>query len=263
MKDLAMFGTEAYPVHPSAMRNLVLCPWRAAMEYLHPVQDEGGQAGDTGSATHAAVHAFHKGLGLAACLEAMGARVREYPKADMTDAAGLFLAYARDHRNVDARVLLAEHPVSFTIAPAAHDPTQAPIQVEGTLDQVRDDGPYGPRLYDLKTSKKDPHEVLLHSVFQIAAYCVGASIALNRVVQPGALIMPRRYKSDGSGAVFHFFAWTFDDVPQILEGVRNAVADIRAGRIHHVPSADCVWCPARTPDVCLPKLRRTMLEVRK
>jgi len=226
--------------------------------------DEGppGPAADTGTAVHVAVHAMHRGKSAAECLDTMGTNVRRYPQADLTDAAALFLTYAKDPRNRNTKVLLAEHPIRFQISPAPEDPTQEAIQVIGTLDQVRDDGS-GPKLWDVKTSKKDPMELLHLHTFQAAAYCIGASVELDCVVQPGGLILPRRYRPDGSGPAFQHFAWSWKDIPQIMEAVRHAVARVRAGHLYHVPNESCVWCAAKSPDLCLPKLQRTLEELRR
>ena len=260
-KDISRFATEDRPLHCSGLGTLLKCPWRAAMQFLYEDQDVGSEAGDTGSATHVAVAELHRGKEVADCIAAMKDRLGKYPKADLQEAAALFLSYAADTRNRGAEVVLIEKEVAFQISPAEEDKTQAPIQVVGTLDQVRKvNGIY--KLFDLKTSKKDGVDLLNQHVFQIAAYCIGASIFLNTKVQPGALICPRKYKTkDPSTApVFYHFTWTFDDIEQILYGVRHAVAKIRAGEYWHVPGDYCTWCPAKTPDFCLPKLKQCLCE---
>lgn len=114
IKDLKRFATEDWPLHPSGLGAMVQCPWRVVMEYLFGSTDEGGPAANTGSAMHRAAQAFHEGRPLAECLEVMQAEVHKYPRADLQDAAGLFLNYAADPRNraVDGswplRLLLCE-----------------------------------------------------------------------------------------------------------------------------------------------------------
>jgi hypothetical protein len=253
VKDLKLFGTEVYPLHASGLRTLLDCPWRCVLDYLEEPEGEGGIAGDTGSATHVAVAEFHRGRDISACIEAMSADLARYPRADLVDAAGLFLKYASDIRN-RVRVVLVEHRVAFTISPAPEDETQAPIQVVGTLDQVRDiDGRLS--LWDLKTSKRDPMELLGLYTFQIAAYCIGASLFLERPVHPGGIILPRKYTKDTSSSPAHWhYPWKLEDIEHILRGVRHTVARIRAGDLWHKPSADCMWCSQKSPDFCLPKL---------
>ena len=255
MRDLRLFGTEAYPIHPSGMRVMVVCPWRAAMEYLFSPEESDQQAANTGSAMHVAAAEMHRGKEAAECVSAMMEGIRKYPRADLHDAAALFLQYSLDPRNRDARLILVEEPIAFQISPAPDDPTGAPIQVIGTLDQVREeDGIF--RLYDIKTSKREPMDVLHDSTYQFAAYCIGASIKLGKPVHPGALILPRRYRSSdpGGSPVFWRYPWRFEHIEQILYGVRTTVARIRSGQLYHVPSDSCKWCHAKTPDNCLPKL---------
>lgn len=260
MKDLTRFGTEDQPLHPSGLGTVVKCPWRAAMEYLATGEEsEGGAAADTGSAAHKAIAAFHKGKGQAASLEVMQAHRADYPSADLQEAAGLFLCYAADSRNATADVVLVEEPIQFSISPAPEDKTQAPIQVIGTLDQVRrENGQH--YLHDVKTSKLDGLELLNQHVFQIAAYCVGASLKLGVKVNPGSLILPRKYrgKDPNSAPVFWHFAWKFEDIEQILAAVRHSVANIRNGNLYHVPGPYCTWCSARSPDLCLPRLQTVL-----
>lgn len=256
MKDISKFGSADYPIHPSGIRGLLVCPWRSVMRfYAAHEADEAGPAADTGSAMHAAAAAFHRGKGVAESLQVMQEGTAKYPRADLTDAAGMFLSYAADPRNSGHEFLLVEQSISFTISPAEDDPTQAPIQVDGTVDHVRREAGRQPKVWDIKTSKKEPLQILQMAAFQAAAYCVGASIALGEPVSPGGVILPRRYKADGTGPVFWHFPWTLQDTEQMLEGLRRIVSLVRRGVYWHVPNEDCCWCPARSPDLCLPKLQ--------
>lgn len=243
------FGTEEFPLHPSGLQNLIVCPWREVLAML-TTGDESGAAADTGSAMHKAAHALHSGKSVAESIGVMQAEKHSYPQADLTDAAGLFLAYAAHPETQTAKVVLAEQKIRFQIAPSAQDPTGAPISIEGTLDQVRE---VGGQLYlwDIKTTKKHPLTALRNSQHQAAAYCIGASYLLGRPVLPGGLIMPRQT------ALYIPFAWKWDDIEDILAPVRDAVALIRSGTIHHVShAATCEWCPAGGPELCLPRKRR-------
>ncbi len=260
MKDLKLFGTDAWPLHPSGLRGLITCQWSTTMRYLFDPDDEGGVAGDTGSAAHVAAAALHTGKGAADAIQAMVSGKSRYPLADMNDAAGIFLKYAADPRNHQAEVVKSEAKVHFTIAPAPEDKTQAPIAVTGTLDQIRRESRLL-KLWDLKTSKKDPIALLNQHIYQMAAYCVGGTILMGEPVHPGGLILPRKYKADGSGPVFWHFAWTFEDLEHILEPVRLAVARIRNGQLTHVPNDNCQWCVGKSPDLCLPKLKSHKLSL--
>lgn len=232
------------------------------MKFLATPDDDSGQAADTGSAMHRAAQAMHKKESIAASLKAMQEDKAKYPLADLNDAAAMFLNYASDPRNSTADFVCVEQAIAFDIAPAKDDPTQAPIKVIGTLDQVRrKDGKLF--LWDIKTSKKDGPTLLSNHIFQAAAYCIGASILLNAPVHPGGLILPRKYKAGAvaTSPAFWHFAWSFDDIEQILEPIRHKVSLIRRGLVTHMPNEGCNWCPGRSPDLCLPKLRRTLREL--
>lgn len=229
------------------------------MQFLAPSEGESGEAADTGSACHAAVATFHRKKGVAEALQIMREKLKEYPRADLQDAANMFLAYSSDPRNATADVVLVEQPIAFSIQASDQDPTGAPIEVIGTLDQVRrENGRL--KLWDTKTSKKDPNELLLMHRMQGAAYCVGATVLLGEPVHPGGIICPRKYKSGSvaTSPVFWHFPWSLEDTQYILEPLRDTVANIRAGRVTHVANSDCTWCAARTPDLCLPQLKKAL-----
>lgn len=257
MKDFKLFATDSYPLHPSGLRSLIDCPWRMVDMFLLAPDQESGPAADTGSAVHAAAHAMHEGKEVAEALAIMHAKLADYPRADLLDASDLFLKYAADVRNREAKIVATETAIRFQIKAAPEDPTGEPVSFIGRLDQVRDtDGRL--RVYDLKTSKKDQTTLLHEHTFQMAAYCVGASILFKREVWPGALILVRRYgKSDYSNApVFWHYSWSFQDCAKILDVVRHRVAEIRRGVVYHNPREEqCCWCHMRTPDLCLPKLQ--------
>lgn len=253
MKDLSDFAGVERPLHPSALKTLVLCPWRAVLIHLSDSDEPGGAAADTGSACHRAAEELHKGAEPAACIEAMAGDLPSYPAADLREAAGLFLRYAADQRTLTEEVVAVELSIRFSITPTPEDPTGAPIVIIGTADQVRRGSDGKLYLWDIKTSKKNPVTVLRNSQHQAAAYCIGASFALGEQVNPGGLIMPR------APVMYVPFSWTWDDIQYILEPVRHTVANIRAGRVWHVPNADsCDWCPASGPELCLPRMRRTL-----
>jgi hypothetical protein len=233
------------------------------MNFLTSYDDEGSEAGDTGSAMHKAIETLHKGADIAACIAKMSSDIAEYPKADLQDAANMFLLYSQDNRNRTAQVVLSEKEVNFQIAAAKHDPTQAPIEIVGTLDQVRRvNGRL--ELWDAKSSKKQPIVQVRNYRLQIAAYCIGASFALNEPVHPGGIICTRKYgKSPSTDPVFWHMPFSIEQIELILEPVRNRVAEIRSGNITHLANDDCDWCVARTPDLCVPKLQETLALIRR
>lgn len=256
MKNLEDFATEAWPLHPSGAGALLLCNWRIVSTFLTEPTDEGGAAGDTGSALHAAVAAFHKGIGVAASLQVMQTGKDKYPQADLSDAAGMFLSYTADSRNVNAKVILTEEPIKFSIAPAPEDHTKKDIQIEGTTDQVREE-PDGLHVLDIKSSKKEAISLLNLHTFQQALYAVGVGIKLGRPVVRAKLVLTRKYagKEPSNAPVFWSYPWQWKDLPDIVEGIRHMVAAVRAGRIFHFPHEACNWCHHRSPDLCLPKLQ--------
>ena len=255
------FALPPHELHPSGLRTLTSCLWRSMAKRVMSFSDESGPAADTGSATHRAIAAFHKGMSISDSLDVMQSNLHEYKHADLSDAAALFIQYAADSRNKNVDMVMSEEPIDFTISCAPYDPTGQPIYIIGRLDQVRrENGRL--KLWDTKTSKKDPNTVLLNTQYQAAAYCVGASIKLGEPVEPGGIIMPRLYKGkDPSSAPVHrHFVFKLKDCEHILEGVRHAVAQIRMGHVYHNPGADnCDWCPLRSPDLCLPKLQELKL----
>lgn len=228
------------------------------MRYMEAIDgDEGGAAGDTGSAVHKAAELFHDGASVSESLSGMHDKLAEYPRAVLAEAAQMFLAYASDTRNSTAKLVLNEQPIRFSIEASPHDPTGAPIEVIGRLDQVREDEWGQLKAYDIKTSKKDPQYVRSISFFQMAAYCVGATVKLGRPVNPGAIIMPRKYGAHPSTSnVFFPYTYKLHDCELILEGLRNRIAEIRMGYVTHVPNDDCMWCKFQQPDLCLPELTK-------
>lgn len=230
------------------------------MTFLEEPADSSGGAADTGTAVHTAVKAFHSGDNVVQAMDKMIANVKEYPLAAMEEAAAMFLSYSADRRNLDAQVILCERPITYEIAAAETDPTGAPIVVEGTADQVRRvNGRL--ELWDLKTSKMPPEHVRHATTLQAAGYCIGCTYELKETVHPGGVIMPRKYdgaKNKSEAKVFIHFAWEFQDIEQILLPLRLRVADIRAGRLYHIPTdGGCMFCRMKSPDLCLPRLKRT------
>lgn len=259
MKDTTLIGTKDSPLRSSSLQQTVKCLWRGMSMFLLSPEDRPGPAADTGSATHAAVHMFHESKGdVLASIEHMHVRRSEYPLADLDDAARLFLAYTKDPRN-HVPVALAEKKVKFTIKPAPEDPTGEPIWITGRLDQVRlVDGVF--KVNDLKTSTRDGPVLLAESLYQMAAYCVGATLELGKPVHPGALILPRKYMRAGVNpaesppGVFWHYVFRLDQCDHILNGVRHAVAMLRSGCAWANPGDYCTWCHFHSIDECIPKL---------
>lgn len=260
MKDFALFATKERPLRCSGLDAFVKCNWRTVAVHLADGDVQGsGQAADTGSALHAAVEAFHKGATESESICSMNERRAEYPLADLLDAAALFLSYAADPRNRAAKVVLCEQKLFAQLPPAPTDPTGAPIELEGTVDQVREEDGGFLRVWDSKTSRLDPSDLLNKHMLQIAGYCKLASVELGRPVDPGGLIVVRRYPKN----VFFPYTWRFEDLDRVLLPIRHLVALVRSGVVWHSAGDWCTWCGFRTPDLCLPAMRRSVpLEVR-
>lgn len=244
--ELEKFATPKYPLRASRLQDFLRCPWRVTL-VTFGADDPSGEAADTGSACHKAVATWHKtGGDAAAAVAAMREHLAEYPQADMQTAASLFLAYATDIGNNHVDLVLCEEEVTFTL----EAPEGPPITIVGHVDQVRRSTTGKLTVWDLKTSKKMPHEVLWSTCVQGAAYCMGAMEKLGEPVYPGGIIMPRR-------SPMHIpFTWEFTDLERILQPLVYQVMLIRKGIVTHIPdSENCRWCHTGGPDSCLPQLR--------
>lgn len=231
------------------------------MTFLEEPGESSGAAADTGTAVHCGIKAFHDGDSPSQCLQRMqDCKAQDFPLAAMEEAAAMFLSYATDRRNIEAEVVLCEQEITYEIAAAETDPTGAPIVIEGTVDQVRRErGKL--KLWDAKSSKLNPDLVRIAAGMQAAGYCIGATFKLGETVHPGGVIALRQYKSgtdNQQAPVFRHFSWEFEDIEQILLPLRLAVANIRAGRLYHIPTeGGCMFCRMKSPDLCVPKLKRT------
>jgi len=226
---------------------------------LFSFRDDSGPAAQTGTAMHAASDEFHKTKDVIKAVEKMHSGKDQYPLADLDAAARMFVSYVQDPRNATADVVLSEHPVEFVIKPHPDDPTKEDIHVRGRLDQVRKE--HGQlRVYDIKTSTRDGFVLLSESFYQMAAYALGASAVLNTRVDPGALILPRKYLSRGvdpassPSGVFWNYVFRTEDAVHAMQGVRIAVMAIRTGTPWVGPSDACNWCHYGGIDRCVPEL---------
>lgn len=275
-RDLRTFGTADNPLHASALPELVRCSWKMALMFIWAPTDESSEAADTGSATHVAVAHWHRDKNLAAAVKAMReASEARFRQANLDEAVAMFLLYARDKRNTEAKILedkhgnpLLEYPVNFTIQPAPDDPTQAPIAIVGTLDQVREAPDTRPHVWDLKTGKRPGWDQLNAHLYQQAAYAIGASIVLERPVTMGGLITPRHYKMNAlpetcPAGIFWHYPHKFDDLEFLLNTLRRIVANIRSGEVTVNPGDYCRYCPAHGTEECVPLLRSSTNNTRR
>lgn len=248
------FGTDKYPLRCSSLYVLMGCPLSAVLQ-AEGEERESGEAADTGNLVHLAASLFHgKANGDARlAMELMLGMKDRYPLGNVDDAALHFLHYSKDERNRKAKVVLNEEKIRFQIPAAENDPTQAPITVMGTLDQVRelDDGRLV--LVDIKTGKAIwGKQMVTHYALQLAAYMVGATQLLKRDVEQAVIIRTADYI--GSGPVFWWPAWGLPHARAMLYGLRQTVAQIRSGNVWIAPGAPCRFCPAGHPGDCVPRL---------
>ncbi len=262
-KDFRLFASKEKPLHASAIPELLKCTWRSTILYVFESDYESSEAADTGSMTHVAVAEWHRRKDISAAIESMRASDAKFPLANIDESVSMFLAYAADPRNINAEIaklpdgdLFIEKSVKLAITPSPDDPTSSPIYITGKLDQVRVED-LRPKVWDLKTSKRQGWEQLNMYLYQIAAYAITASALLGRPVGMGGLITPRHYKQkDIAGStVFWRYPHRFNDLEPLLNGIRNAVAAIRSGNVHPSPGEYCRYCPAHDTAECIPLLR--------
>lgn len=267
LEKLKRIGTASCPLRSSALQKIVECPMRALVTIMEG-DDSSGQAADTGSAMHKAAAMWHlNNHDIAEAVKAMHLHGKEYPLADLKEADTMFRYYAKDQRNKEAETVLIESKIAFSIPPHENDETKEAIVIHGTLDQVRrvNGDLY---LYDIKTTKKSGTAALHSALYQMAAYCLGASIQLGEPVSPGALILPRTYmKKENAGihqpsGVFWHIPWNLGHIPAILDGLKVVVAAMRRGEVWVNPNENCYFCPEKSPDNCIPKLMQLKTKMR-
>ncbi len=262
MRDLRDFAGPESPLRASRLVYLVRCAGRELMTYLLDPTEGSGPAADTGSAVHKAVAAWHRnGHRDSDALGAMRSAIVEYPLADLHDAELSFLPYARDKRNREEEVVLVEARVDFTLPPWPSDPTQAPIHIQGTLDQVRRRGGILVCM-DLKTGKPEGYDMMLDHEAQLAAYAHGATRMLGEFVGMGAIVRTRGYRTRANMSVVSppgvFWWYTIpDNGASILDTVRYRVAEVRSGARWLSPGAWCQFCPHGGREKCIPKMKET------
>lgn len=250
-----LFGTEAHPLHCSQLHRVTDCPMSAFLQASGDEERESGAAADTGNLVHLAASLYHGKAGGDArlSLELMAGAKDRYPAGNVDDAALHFYHYSKDERNKKAKIILNETEVKFQLSPAGNDPTQAPITVMGTLDQVRemDDGRLV--LHDIKTgSALWGKQMVSHHALQLAAYMIGASQLLSRPVEQAAIIRTTDYIK--GGPVFWYTPYGIQHAAAMLYGLRQIVAQIRMGNIWITPGASCRFCPLESPANCTPRL---------
>jgi hypothetical protein len=178
-----------------------------------------------------------------------------YPRADLDKAEEQFRLYAADPRNAGANVVLCEAKVQIEISPAEDDPTQAPIIVMGTLDQVREENGRL-TIWDIKTGSPDGLDMLRNHALQLAAYQIGAGQKLDCIVHHAGIIRTKDYLKTRTGPVFWHAPWAHQQANTMLESVRNIVSSVRRGNIWLGPGDQCRYCAGNDVWNCEPKLQQ-------
>lgn len=254
-RPMSTFATASNPLHASGIPDLIKCQLRSALIHLYSSEYESSEAADTGSMTHVGVASWHRDKDIAKAIEEMRESQERFKQANLSEATQLFWEYAQDPRNQEAKVVAIEHKSSITLTSAACDPTQAQIVIVGTIDQIRDvNGAW--KVYDLKTSKRWGKDQLNMYLYQLAAYTLMASNEFKRPVALGGLICPRFYKGDPLKPEAHWpYPHRFNDIGPLINGIRLAVAAVRAGEVHPAPGEHCRYCPQHDTAECIPTLR--------
>lgn len=277
-----MLGDKDRPFRCSKLAALVKCSMRIhLMEYLE-VDDEGREAAQNGSLTHVGVAEFHITPGTLeerkrAAWDAIASHATKFPLADENEVRLFITPYMNDPRNIHAKffnydrmphennegthTLSVERQLDFTLPPHPMDTTQKPIFIQGTYDQVRQDGNGRPVLYDLKTGKPSGWEMMHDYAIQMAAYVYGCrtSIPLFNSIKSGFIIRNHGYrtrenKGDQPDGVFFSTPFhTSEQVESILENVRLHVALWRNGEVNFGPGPHCTYCDFGGLTGCLPR----------
>lgn len=247
--DLIEFGTEAWPLRPSKLGQLVKCPMAIVLSRYE--EREGGAAAQTGSVVHAAVEVFHREVGtvdhrIGKGVEALTQALAVFPEANERPARNWFAAYAADPKNQLADVRWLEESVRLDFDG---------VVIVGTLDQVRcEDGVL--RVWDLKTGTGlETDEAVTEYQFQQAGYVLAARQTLDATIQPGGLIHAAGYDKP-RGRRFPEMGLTVEDCEDLMREVVDRVRAVRSGRRVFTPSADaCRYCPHKRYPRCKAKAK--------
>lgn len=241
------FGTEARPLRPSSLDNLLACPMSVLLTL--GMASEGNAGSNTGSVVHAGVEGFHRGgESVTAGEEAMAEALPKFPEADWGKAYAWYQAYAADPTNRGAIARLEDG------RPAVEVPVRINykgVWIAGTLDQVRlTDGVLS--VWDLKTGSGflSPEDTVAEHQAQQAAYVLAARATLKLDIQPGGIIYAVGYDKP-RGRRFIPMGVTLKQCEELLDEVVARVAVIRDGGRSFIPSAAaCKFCKLRTYPSC-------------
>lgn len=259
--ELSEFATAKYPLRPSQLPHLILCPWRSVLMHLKEFEDQVGAAANTGSAVHKAAETLHRyNKNYDDCMTEAKAHTELYPLADWDEVRLHFQPYYNDPRNHDVNFLGIEQ--QFTLEFENTQNPKEPIVMWGTLDQcriVRENMFEEARtiLYDIKTGKSmDVWETLMWHMMQLAAYVVGGE-SKGFGIDAVGIIYTNGYRKRGAAlpspqGVFVDVPMTVETAKILLKGAFNRVNNIRRGEIEIIPGHHCNKCPAKSISMCVP-----------
>lgn len=260
MPNPADFGTERAPIRMSSLPRLATCTMREFLMYMGDLLDESGAAADTGSMVHGMVAAWHtSGFDASRAAQEVAALQKQFPLADPEIAASHFAGYANDPRNRVHLFGRPERPVRLNLDMGEG---QEPLCLVGTLDQIREHDDGNLYVWDVKTGRPSGLQMLDMYALQISGYALAATTEIGRPVLPGGFIRTVGYleqgrvKSVSPEKVFYEIPWTLKDCELLLDTIRRAVRQIRAGEADFAPGDACKFCPARGFQNCLPLLRK-------
>lgn len=260
MPDHKLFGTEQHPLRMSQLPRLAGCTVREFLQFMGDLTDESGPAADTGSMVHGMIAAWHlSGFDPSHAARAVAALQAQFPLADPETAAAHFAGYANDPRNRVELFGRPETPVRLRVPMGDGQPD---VVVNGTLDQLRvgEDGVL--EVWDVKTGKPSGLSMLDSYALQLAGYALGAAQTLGRDVRLGGIVRTVGYLARGVSrnpspdGVFYHVPWGPQVALLLLDTVKRAVRQVRAGEADFAPGYGCQVCPARGFQNCLPLLQK-------
>ena len=256
-KKLALLGTKEFPIRISSVPQLMRCPRAAVIKMLRLLPDESGQAAQNGTASAAAIEAWHHMGEIAKALEAAFAKVgKENPLADWGVVTNVLTAYAGDARNAPLERIPSEplwgkvhnDGIEIDCAFEHHD-----VWYKGRADCLREVDKVL-RLWDWKLSGMfTGNKIVNENAFQIAGYVLAITEMMQAEVQPGGIIRLTDYTLKTRGSVFYPAKWTYDHCVQMYDRVSATVRAMRLvpTEVALIPGHYCDYC-AGGPDLCIP-----------
>lgn len=269
-----MLGDKDQPFRCSKLAELVKCSMKVHLREALEINDEGGAAAQNGSLTHEGVAAFHIAHGTTeerkkAAWDAIASAQAKFPLSELNEVRLFITPYMNDPRNIHAKfyqypltenekelwktngrtdTYSIERQVDFTLPPHPLDSTGKLIYVQGTYDQVRNEGE--PVKNDLKTGKKTGWEMIHDYAVQMSAYVYGcrttipmfSNLIRSKIIRNHGY-RTRENKGESPDGVFWAMPFNrFEQVEMILENIRLHVALWRNGEVQFGPGPHCTYC---------------------